>query len=225
MLSAIFTPICVECGKTCEYNELVCAECVCKLKEPEHRCMGCGHPSSADTYYCKRCDDKESTVDYYYTDFLYTDALRIMIRKIKYEWYFRGAKQLGSLCRVDEELLDGYDLIVPVPFHFRRRFARFIQPVDIIAAELATRTATPVRYALKRARHTEYQSRLSRKARLTNVKGAFELAEDVKNRQILLIDDILTTGATVREAAKLLKKGGAAGVDVYTLMCAAPRRI
>ncbi|MDR2870736.1 MAG: hypothetical protein LBV04_09820, partial [Deferribacteraceae bacterium] len=144
MLSKIFSAVCIGCGGDCGYSQMLCDSCVSELAEPEHRCLGCGHPLAITAYYCKHCDDKAKGIDFYYSDYLYIGALRKVIYKIKYDWCFRGAEQLGSLCKIDGELLDGYDAIIPVPYHFRRRFVRFLQPVDVIAAALAARTTAPV---------------------------------------------------------------------------------
>lgn len=223
MIRQIFTATCVECGEECCYNEMLCENCVDALPLIKLRCRGCGHPVPVDTHYCKHCEDKKSGIDYYYADYIYTGALKSMVLHIKYHWAFRGASQLGALCRAYDVVPGNYDMVVPVPFHFRRRFSRFLQPVSLVAADLADMTEVPLVKALLRTVHTEFQSRLSRKERLNNVKNVFEACVDVKGKRVLLVDDIVTTGATVLSAAGALKKAKAASVDVYSLMAGIQR--
>ena len=217
MLEKAFRSLCVSCGEECGYNKILCIGCVKALPRPRFFCGGCGYPLAVPAVHCSRCDEAESGIDHYYADYLYTGAMRDIIRRIKYNWRWRGTDQLGELCEAAQLKADGYDRAVPVPFHFLRRFARFVQPVSIIAKSFESRGFICDKI-LVRTVHTEYQAKLSRSERKINVKGVFEVSKDVSGMCILLIDDIFTTGATVAEAAKTLKKHGAAKVDVYTLL-------
>jgi ComF family protein len=92
---------------------------------------------------------------------------------------------------------------------------RYIQPVNEMQKALLKRIC--FENLLKRTRYTAYQSKLSKAERAKNIKGVFETRANLKGKKILLVDDILTTGSTLREAAKTLKKAGADRVDIYTL--------
>jgi ComF family protein len=148
--------------------------------------------------------------------------MRNVIREIKFNWRWRGANQLGELCEASKLKPEDYDKTTPIPFHFIRRFVRYVQPVSVITETFKQRGFICEK-TLARTVHTEYQSKLSRSERRLNVKGAFEINKDVNGMRILIIDDVITTGATVTEAARTLKKNGAAWVDVYTLLTGVPR--
>ena len=134
-----------------------------------------------------------------------------------------GAPTFAAMMgRAGEELLAEAALIVPVPLHRRRLFMRRYNQSALLAARLARRArATLAVDLLVRRRHTRLQGQLSADARRRNVQGAFEIRRKRKamldGKRVLLIDDVLTTGATVDECARVLRRGGATAVDVLTL--------
>jgi ComF family protein len=219
MLDDVFTALCTGCGVKVAYRDLICASCAGKLEKVTHRCGNCGHPLAVDAAYCRYC--KIKWIDHYFVDYIFIGLARKMIIDIKYKWCFRGSSQIGRLCLADGVDFGGYDALVSIPAHFWRRFVRFVQPVEIIEKYFSN-YIKPLN-ALKRGRNTAFQSKLGRVARFMNVKGAFTVVETVKKMKILLIDDIITTGSTVTEAAKTLKKAGAAKVDVYAMFTGVPR--
>ena len=93
----------------------------------------------------------------------------------------------------------------------------FRHPAEDMARHIALETGTQYKKLLKRIRRTEYQFRLRKNQRATNVKGAFMCQFDVRGLKILLVDDIITTGSTVKECSGILKKAGASVVDVFAL--------
>jgi ComF family protein len=112
------------------------------------------------------------------------------------------------------------DIVSSIPMHPVRIFKREINPSHILAKEIAKTLG--LEYSnklLKKARNTPPQSRLKKDKRLDNIKDSFSVnkAFDIKNKNILLIDDLLTTGSTVNECAKLLKRSGSSYVEVVTL--------
>ncbi len=103
-----------------------------------------------------------------------------------------------------------FDAIVPVPIHWRRRFARGFNQSVLLAQGMPEKL---VKFDwLKRIRNTPAQADLNREERLTNLIGAFEATPSVRRKSILLLDDVLTTGATAHECAKALKAAGALSV-------------
>jgi ComF family protein len=120
------------------------------------------------------------------------------------------------------ELLGDADLIAPVPLHRWRLLSRRFNQSALLAAEVSRQAdAAFVPNLLVRARATKSQARLSATERRQNVKGAFRLRRRhtglVKGKSILLVDDVITTGATAEACVQALLRGGAAGVDVLTL--------
>lgn len=124
------------------------------------------------------------------------------------------------LKRAGKEMLAEADMIVPVPLHYWRMIARRYNQSALIAQVLAREVNKPaVMDLLKRVRATPTQGHMNAKQRFRNVRRAFAVNRkyDVKGKVIVLVDDVYTTGATVRECAKVLKKAGAGKVHVLTL--------
>jgi ComF family protein len=134
-----------------------------------------------------------------------------------------GAPAFGGwLARAGDDLIEDCDVILPVPLHRRRLFSRRYNQSALLAQALGQVTGLPVLPdSLRRTRNTPSQGRLSPAARRRNVAGAFKAApgaaERLGGRRVLLVDDVLTTGATVAACAQAIKQAGAAGVDVLTL--------
>ncbi len=113
-----------------------------------------------------------------------------------------------------------YTLIIPVPLHVKRLRERGFNQSVILAREIARRHSLPLDFkVLKRTVFTEHQARLGKDARGPNVRGAFEVVESgrIKGEKVLLVDDVYTTGSTVRECARVLRRNGAKDVAVLTL--------
>ena len=146
--------------------------------------------------------------------------VRDLIHRLKYGDRMELAKPLGRwMARAGAELLAEADLLVPVPLHRRRLMWRQFNQANALAqvvARLSGKTVDP--FALKRIKPTRPQVGLSRAGRAENVQGAFAVPEAARaavlDRRILLIDDVLTSGATLNAAARVLLRAGAARVDV-----------
>lgn len=124
------------------------------------------------------------------------------------------------LKRAGQEVLEGADMLVPVPLHRLRLLSRRYNQAALIAQALGRDTGLPVvADFLLRLRHTPTQGHLKAKERYDNVKKAFALSpkHDAKGKAIVLVDDVYTTGATVKECARVLMKAGAARVNVLTV--------
>ncbi|MBR0800018.1 ComF family protein [Bradyrhizobium jicamae] len=150
----------------------------------------------------------------------YDDVARTLVHALKYQDRTDLAPAMGRwMARAGKELLDGADLLVPVPLHWRRGWSRRYNQSGALAKVISRRSG--VRMAsetLRRVRATEQQIGLSRPQRASNVQGAFRIADerksDVEGRRIILVDDVLTSGATVDGCARALLRAGAAQVDV-----------
>ena len=148
-----------------------------------------------------------------------TKRARLMAHRLKYGDRLDLASTLASwMARAGAELLRGADLIVPVPMHRRRIWTRRFNQAALLADGIGRRSGKRVDpFVWTRERPTRPQVGLSRAERQANLSGAFEVQEEAKGRRglrVLLVDDVLTTGATANAASRALLRGGATAVDV-----------
>jgi ComF family protein len=153
--------------------------------------------------------------------FRYDAASRPLVLRFKHADRTGAAGHYARwMARAGAELLAEAEVVVPVPLHRWRLWRRRYNQSALLALALARLAGVPsAPDALRRARATQSQGPLGRAQRRRNVQGAFRLAHPaaVAGRRVLLIDDVLTSGATVEECARVLRRGGATEVDVLTL--------
>ena len=150
----------------------------------------------------------------------YDDVARTLVHALKYQDRTDLAPAMGRwMARAGRELLDDADVLVPVPLHWRRAWRRRYNQSGALARVIERQNGVKVAAeALRRIRPTEQQIGLSRPQRASNVQGAFKVAPDrqalIAGRRVVLIDDVLTSGATVDACARALLRAKAASVDV-----------
>jgi ComF family protein len=150
----------------------------------------------------------------------FDEVSRALVHALKYGDRLDLAPMMGRwLANAGRELLADADALVPVPLHWRRRWARRFNQSAVLAAAVSAASGVPLAAgALKRMKATAQQVGLSRSERAANVAGAFRVPPDGKaavvGRRLVLLDDVLTSGATVEGCARALLRAGAANVDV-----------
>jgi ComF family protein len=150
----------------------------------------------------------------------YDDVARTLVHALKYQDRTDLAPAMGRwMARAGGELLDEADALVPVPLHWRRAWRRRYNQSGALARVIERQSGVKVASeALRRVRPTQQQIGLSRSQRASNVQGAFKVAADrqseIQGRRVVLIDDVLTSGATVDACARALLRAKAARVDV-----------
>jgi ComF family protein len=150
----------------------------------------------------------------------YDDVARTLVQAFKYGDRLDLAPVLGRwMARAGQELFDGAHALVPVPLHWRRQWARRFNQSALLAEVVGKENRLPVIYtALGRMKATPQQVGLSQSQRAANVQGAFRVPDEgkpeVTGRRLILVDDVLTSGATADTCARALLRAGAANVDV-----------
>lgn len=188
------------------------------------KCKICGIPFDTDVYdICPSCLVHKPHFDQAIAVFEYNDTSRGIVVGFKHNDRTYIAKQAASwMLRSCKEELRGVNLIVPVPISFFKRLVRKYNQSELLSLELSK--LTNIAYipdVLLKIKNTMQQEGLSGDRRRKNVLGSFGIAVSRKHllvdKQILLVDDVFTTGSTVNECAKVLKKHGATSVTVITL--------
>jgi ComF family protein len=150
----------------------------------------------------------------------YDDVARTLVHALKYQDRTDLAPAMGRwMARAGRELLEQADVLIPVPLHWKRGWSRRYNQSGALARVIERQTGVKLSSeALRRVRPTQQQIGLSRKERASNVQGAFKVAADrqslIHGRRVVLIDDVLTSGATVDACARALLRAKAASVDV-----------
>ncbi len=150
----------------------------------------------------------------------FDETSRALVHALKYGDRLDLAPMMGRwIGHAGRELLAEADALVPVPLHWRRSWSRRFNQSAMLAAAISADSKVPVALgALKRVKATAQQVGLSRSARAANVQGAFRIPEEGKaavvGRRLVVVDDVLTSGATVEGCARALLRAGAANVDV-----------
>lgn len=226
LLDIALPPRCLACGTIVADPGTLCATCwpgVDFIAAPQ--CACCGLPLSAtvggDHLLCGSCLVSRPPWRRARAVFRYRGVGRDLVISFKHGDRLDAAPTLARwLSRAGAELLADANLIVPVPLHPRRLFARRYNQSAVLALALGKLSGTPVGVdALVRVRRTPSQGGLDRSGRAANVRGAIAVARRtaVKGRRIVLIDDVLTTGATVGVCVRALQRAGAVSIDILTL--------
>jgi ComF family protein len=204
----------------------VCADCLAAPVplEAEYFCASCNTPfinayPLDEQGICAACRSGLRGFDSAASFGFYEGPLRSLIHLFKYSGMKPLAKPLAALLDRALPADERFDAVVPVPLHWRRKLDRGFNQAELLARGVAKRRNIVLVNALRRGKATETQAGLAMAGRRLNVAGAFRIRPkaDVKAKRILLIDDVMTTGATARACASVLIRAGARSVSLLTL--------
>ncbi|NQV47255.1 MAG: ComF family protein [Rhodospirillaceae bacterium] len=232
VLDMLLPSQCLSCDTLVEDPGTLCVDCwqeISFIGDPH--CDICGLPFElagdsqdiGDGLLCGSCVRKPPVFDRARAAFAYDEHSRGLILAFKHADRTDSATPFaGWMIRAGAGLLADADLIVPVPLHYSRLFSRRYNQSALLAVGIGRLSGIPVNPdLLVRTRRTPSQGKLSPVARRRNVGGAFKAPAAAEpglaGRRVLLIDDVLTSGATASAATRALLRGGAKGVDVLTL--------
>ena len=223
LIRIIYPCRCIGCGELLDINkdQWLCPDCSKDFKEPDgYRCESCGRHIDCKGK-CSDCRFDRIYFDKGYCVLDYKGAVRNAILRFKYKNKFRYARYFGKILSdyADSHILFRYDYVTAVPLHKARFKKRGYNQSELMARMLAKDINSEYKDLLVRQRPTLPQNSLSKKQRQDNIKNAFIPAKnaDIKGKGILVVDDIFTTGATMNECCRVLKKHGAYQVDFIAL--------
>ncbi len=202
----------------------ICSLCVKSLPPPPSCCPRCGLPSASETLDCGRCLHKPPPWDVmiYTTDYL--PPLSGLVMRLKFSRQPELAVTLARLLllrwltRFRAGNVVRPDIVLSVPLHRRRYLTRGYNQSELLAQPLARWLNCQYRpQALRRIRSTPAQQRLSEAARKLNLRKAFRCEEDFRGKHVALIDDVVTTGSTLREISKILRNQGVASLQIWCI--------
>jgi ComF family protein len=211
----------------------VCPACL-NLPQPLHAaysCRGCGTPFVEafpldERDLCTICRESQANFDAAYSFGSYEGALRDLIHLLKYAKVESLAGPLGRMMLSAAPPSANFDLVVPMPMHWRKRWERGFNQAELLAAPLARLYGIKLSRCLRRSRYTKAQASLGQRERLENLANSFSVHNRaaLAGKRILLVDDVFTTGATLRAATAALKDAGVSHVSALTLARADQRR-
>ena len=230
ILNFLLPPRCMCCGKVLFDENGVCPECFNKITFiSAPYCAHCGLPFSdasaaGKQMLCPACMQEKkplfrlqrAAIKYDYFSKKTILAFKFMDKtenaKVFAKWLKLAGKDIFNL---------GADVLIPVPLHYRRLIKRRYNQSALLAKELSLLTGLKAdMLSLCKIKATKPQAKFSnRNSRIKNIKGAFKVKnpENIKDKRVVLIDDVFTTGSTARECAKALLNAGAKSVDVLTV--------
>lgn len=217
-----FNIICVLCEEPVEHSQpfSLCKTCQSDLPFIQKHCKQCGLSLTTDAVLCGQCQQNAPPIDYLIASLWYQHPVNYLISQLKFQKNLIYAKILGHLLldTLQQKKPSLPELILPVPLHRNRlRHRGFNQAIEIakpIAKALNLRLDIK---SIQRMKSTPAQSRLKAKQRRSNLKNCFSLKQPLNVEHIVLLDDVVTTGSTVYELARLLKKSGVKTVGVWTV--------
>ena len=210
VLEIVLAPVCVICEtQRVSPNQYICSSCLSGLKPFSLPML------SVFQEELKKNEIQEPT----FIGFQFNHTMKKAIHLLKYKGYDPIGFVLGTLLGnlLQEQKMSRFDVILPVPLHKKRKRERGYNQSEIIARGISTVLDIPVQESiLQRIRYTSSQALLHREDRLKNMNGAFRLSpsaqSSIHGKHVLLVDDLITTGTTIREINKILVDKGVASI-------------
>jgi competence protein ComFC len=225
-VSLLYPPVCTICGSSIRAGEYLCDQCEAKVvRIVAPFCQKCSEPfegSITDAFTCANCAHRAIYFDAAVAAYRGRGIVRQIIHEFKYgrQIHLRHLVARWLHGALDDERLCGlrFDVIVPVPLHPARQRERGFNQASLLAELLSAQTSIPAKPLLERTRYTTTQTALDRSERMENLHNAFRLRKnvDVRGLRVLLVDDVLTTGSTLNECARVLNRAGAFSISAAT---------
>ena len=225
-VSLLYPATCAICRKHVRTGEYLCTGCEAKIiRIVPPFCDKCSEPFEGtinSAFTCANCAHRTIYFDAAVAAYRGRGIVRDVIHEFKYnrQMYLRHLVARWLRAAFDDERLRAqrFDVMVPVPLHSARQRERGFNQAALLAEVMSTHTSISCKPLLERMRYTTTQTALDRSERMENLHNAFRLRKnaDVRGLKVLLIDDVLTTGSTLSECARVLKRAGASSVHAAT---------
>lgn len=230
-INMLLPPRCIKCGEILHEHNGLCAECFAKIDFiSEPLCYCCGRPFTditgikyAKKQICGNCaKEKKHLFEMQRSAFVYDDNSKNLIIDFKFHDKTVSAEVLANMLFVAGKDIwtENPDYLLPVPLHKKRLHERRYNQAALLCKYLSKRTMIETDYfSLQRVLNTIPQVSLTGEKRHNNLKNAFELknSEKFKGKSVVIVDDVKTTGSTLNECAKVLRKAGVKNIYSLTL--------
>ena len=219
MLDWLFRPQCAACSAP---DDALCEACSAALEELGPACPRCAEPTGEYELVCARCVRDPLPLERIVAPWRFGGPLASAIRRLKFTGASHVARTVAPLWAPLLAAAADNAIVVPIPLHWRRRFHRGYDHAWLLAIHACALAGLPPPLpALRRIRASPPQSTLPAAQRAENVRGAFvvrrRLAPLLAGREVILVDDVVTTGSTLAAAARALKRAGAASITGVAL--------
>ena len=211
----IFTTLCLICDNTSLEHLPICQACLDELSKNSHYCQQCGLKTEASGI-CGVCQQTPPKYDATIAPYRYEYAIKHLIIELKFYKKLYNADLLGKLLarHINKQQLPEY--LIPVPMHRKRLNKRGFNQAMELCHVLSKELNIPVlSNAVIKKKATEAQANLTAKQRRQNLKDSFAINEVINAQHIAIVDDVMTTGATMNEIAKLLEKAGIKHIEAW----------
>jgi len=224
--------VCANCKAGCDPGAFLCRTCSDQLRALEQAaaCDLCAKPIASDGAPCPFCEGKgEPHYDRIFRLGTFDEPLKNLIHQMKYHGRWGVAERLAERLLAQPKvaaLVAGADVLVPVPLHPIRHFNRGYNQAAVVARVIARTSGKRVLRPISRIRHTEMQTHLhTKQKRFENLRRAFRLRDGrgVRGKRVLVIDDVMTTGATLQTIARTFRPAGLESLSALVIAVADPK--
>lgn len=223
LLDALLPSVCVLCRHAVHGRKPLCFSCESHLPKNTQACVRCAMPLAVATPMCASCMQTPPVFTQAFCAFRYEEPIAGLLNRYKHSghtasghWLARSFAQ-GVQAHYQTANIALPECVLPVPLHWRRLQRRGFDQGLEIARVLARQLRLPLLATLRRQRYTVSQQGLSRAQRRRNLQDAFVLHKPLPYHRVAVVDDVLTTGSTATEIARVLQAAGAAEVHVWAL--------
>ncbi len=201
----------------------ICSDCITYFKSPRYACQHCAVPLEHHALLCGECLKQPPIYDDIYSPYIYQLPLSSLILNYKHKGHHYIGRALGDLfCHAvsshyQRQHLSLPEWVVPVPLHWRQQWQRGFNQSFLFSQIISKRLDIRLFPHAKRVLAAPMQKQLTRKQRLQNLRNCFKINKSLDGQSIAIVDDVMTTGATVNTFTKALKQAGAEKVTVWVL--------